>query len=231
MKLFNTVLILSILGSSSSFAADSGLSPSSVQITIYSVSVSSNADCSNASAVATYPGGQIFDFEANPTIFSGAVPNGTYPCVILQMSDQITFVPATTSTTGNCVTGTPVTTPVCNSANGQKYQQMTVNVDNTVTFGAVLPCTAAIGNAGEVVPLVLSTASTLTHGNLVPFIQPSAGTISDCEGGVASGCGINLVGPFVVSATTSGTFVVNFQGQVADQGGECGLEAPTFSFR
>jgi len=91
--------------------------------------------------------------------------------------------------------------------------------------------TAAQGNEGEIVPLILSTASTSTLGVMAPFIQPSDATADDCEGGVLAGCGINLATPFVVTATTSGTFVVDFEGQVKDQGGECGLEAPAFSFR
>lgn len=225
--LFTTVFSCASL----SFAADTGIDPSSVQVRVYSVAISPNTDCSNATAVTTYAGGQVFDFEANPVLFSGAIANGSYPCVILQISDQVTFTPATSSTSGHCVAGTPVTTPVCNSHDGQKYQTMTVNSDNTVTFGAVQTCTAAIGNSGEVVPLILSTASTSTHGVMAPFIQPSSSTASDCQGGVLSGCGINLANPFVITATTSGTFVVDFRGQVKDQGGECGLEAPTFSFR
>jgi|GEM_PF-885253 len=249
-----------------SFAADTGLDPSSVQVRVYAVAISPNTDCSNATAVTTYPGGQVFDFESNPTIFSGAVANGSYPCVILQISDQVTFTPATTSTSGHCVAGTPVTTPICNSGNGQRYQTMTVNNDNTVTFGAVQGCTAAVGSGGESValflstasspvtslnnvtfgavnscktaigsggeslPRVLSPASTLGHV-MAPFIQPSSSTASECIGCVSSGCGINLASALVVGTTTSGTFVVDFHGQVADQGGECGLEAPTFSFR
>lgn len=168
----------------------------------------------------------------NPSILSGSFSDGDYPCVILQMSDQVKFTPSTTSTSGNCVAGTSVTTPVCNSANGQTYQPMLIRADNTVVFGAARVCTAAVGNTGEAVSLFLSTSSTLTGGGpMAPFIQPIASNSSQCPGTVGTGCGIKLTNSFRVSGTSSGTFVVNFNGEVQDQGGTCNLNAPLFSFR
>jgi hypothetical protein len=228
------ILMLSLLGICNwnmAFAADTGLSPSSVKITVYAVAISQNADCSAATSVATYPSGKVFDFMANPAVFTGNISAGTYPCIILKMSDQVTFTPATTSTSGHCVAGTAVTTPVCNSGGGQKFQTMTINADSTVTIGAAATCTAANGNSGEAVPLFLSTGSTGVTGSIVPFVQPNTASASNCTGGVGTGCGIKLNTAFTVSGTASGTFVVNFNGQVQDGGGLCGLNAPVFSFR
>lgn len=230
----SSIFVLGLsLASTPAFAADTGLSPSSVKVTVYSVAVSTNADCSSAKVVASYASGKEFDFMATPapSLFTGTLANGSYACVILQMSDQVKFTPSTTSTSGHCVSGTSVTTPVCNSANSQKYQPMTVNSDNTVTFGALQTCTAATGNAGETVALFLSTSSTGTTGVLAPFVQPATANASNCSGSVATGCGIKLSSAFTVNGTASGTFVVNFTGQIQDQGGVCGLNAPTFTFR
>lgn len=217
--------------SSLTFAADSGLSPSSVKVTVYSVALSTSTDCTNPTVIASYPSGKEFDFMQNPAILSGTIADGTYPCIILQMSDQIKVTPSSTSTTGNCVAGTEFTNPICKAANSQAYQSMTVNSDNSASFSSVGTCTAAVGNTGEVVPLFLSTASTLSTGNLVPFVQPSAANAASCVGSVKTGCGIKLSSSFTVAGSGAGTFVVDFTGQLSDSGGLCNLNAPAFSFR
>jgi hypothetical protein len=116
---------------------------------------------------------------------------------------------------------------------------MTVNADNTVTFGTSTTCGVGV----DIVPLFLSTAATQvsTAGNttgatdLKAFLQPVDANAADCVGGVASGCGVNISNPFTVSGTTIGTFVVNFDNQVDEQmkNGvqQCSVEAPIFDFR
>src|SRR4051812_25654829 len=69
--------------------------PTSVKVTIYSVAVSKNTDCSEAVVVSKYASGQEFDFELSPTLMTGTLADGSYPCVILQMSDKLKLTPAT----------------------------------------------------------------------------------------------------------------------------------------
>lgn len=205
--------------------------PSALKIKVYAVAVSSNKDCSSPKLVSQYAGGQEFDFEANPTIMTGSVSDGTYPCVILLMSDKLKVVPKTTFADNVCVAGTEYTQSVCQDHGGgnhQYYTPMTIAADNTISYGTKTACTG-----DEVVPLFLSTTSPNPAGhNLIAFEQPIS-TNSEC-GADGTGCGIQLSNAFSVSGAVVGTFVVDFTGKLDEQGDTtcaCSVEAPTFNFR
>jgi hypothetical protein len=219
-------ILLLTFASSAAFAVWTG-SPSSVKITIYSVAVSRNADCSGATVVSKFANGQEFDFLQSPTLLNGNLADGTYPCVILQMSDVIKITPATSSDDGKCVAGTEYTQTVCRSGGDQKYTPMTINADNTVTWGDATNCT---GN--ETVPLFLSTTATNSGAN-VPgaFLQPVTANAAHCSGSVGTACGANIANAFTVAGATTGTFVVNFDNAVDVQDNQCAVEAPIFNFR
>src|SRR5262245_41303388 len=68
--------------------------PSSAIVKIYEMRLSPNADCSSSVTIFSDPSGTPRDMVQNPTLGSGAVPNGTYKCFIAHISDQITFTPA-----------------------------------------------------------------------------------------------------------------------------------------
>ena len=71
------------------------------------------------------------------------------------------------------------------------------------------------------VMLFLSTSSTGTGQNA--FLKPAAGSTTN---------GLPLNGAFTVSATGgSGTFVINFDGQVDGTQTPCDLMQPSFGFR
>lgn len=90
--------------------ASNAVDPSEVKIAVYESRISPNADCSggfirvfeNASPTPQ-------DFLTNPTIASGAIPNGTYRCIALRISDFIRYKPAVTTDSGNCVAGASLT--------------------------------------------------------------------------------------------------------------------------
>ena len=207
-----TGLILgAVLFANSSFGA---VSPSSVQVTVYAVAVSQYQDCSNPTIVGNYPEGQIFDFKQNPAIFNGTVPQGTYPCVILQMSDVITFIPAESDGV-SCVSGTTYSASVCRPSNSGQYTPMTISLNNAITYGTTTACT---GN--DVVTTFISTLSTGVDG--LAFLQPDEDNI---------GNGLTLGSPFIVSGTSAGTFVVDFDNQIASNGGNCTLNRPSMTFR
>lgn len=199
--------------------------PSHVKITIYGVAVSSHVDCSNAIGF-NYAGGKEIDFVEGDTIFSQNLSDGTYPCVMLKMSDKIKVTPATTSGDNICQAGVESEQVICSPANSGTYTPITINSDNSVTFGSNTACTG-----DDIVTLFLSTASSHS-GNNVPyaFNRPISSNSANCDGDELE-CGVNIANAFVVSGTTTGTFVVNFSGAVDVQDGECAVEAPIFNFR
>jgi hypothetical protein len=78
--------------------------PSSITIRMYALWISQQADCSAPELVQTYGTvGQDKDFVENPVLFSGTPADGTYPCVMFQMSDVLRMKPATSF--GACVAG------------------------------------------------------------------------------------------------------------------------------
>lgn len=197
--------------------------PSEAKITIYGVALSKNADCSNATMVDYNPAGKEFDFKASPSLLSAPVAAGTYNCVILYMKSVLTFIPA--STVGNCAAGTEYVRNIASGAT--TYTPVTINSDNTLTYGAATSVTGAnsqdIANANKVL-LFLSTGTSGTGQTGQAFLQPSDAP--------SSTKGIHLGAPFVVSSGGgSGTFVVNFDGALDGGQNPCDLGPPTFNFR
>ena len=209
-------IFVSLLMAQSAWAVNA----SQVLISIYSVAVSTSADCSNPTVVIDNGAtARQVDFIANSNLGSSSVANGTYPCVILKMSDVITFTPASTS--GSCTGGTQYTIDVCR-ANGSTYTPLTVS--GTVgTYGSTTACTGSQASpVDDKVSLFLSTQSTNSgSGGGQAFTRPaSAGTN-----------GFTLNGAFTVSGSATGTFVVNFNNKIDGSGATCDLQPPIFGFR
>ena len=99
-----------------SSAAQAFTDPSSVRIKIYEIRLSHASDCSNSVRIVNNPGGAVTDFVTNPTIGAGAVPNGAYQCIMVKLSNLITFTPA--STDNNCVAVTSYTRNVFQAPGG-----------------------------------------------------------------------------------------------------------------
>jgi hypothetical protein len=206
------ILAALLLISTQSFAFTN---PAQVIIKLYGIGVSTSLDCSNPILVNSWDGGKEFDFKQSPFLGGSSVPEGTYPCVILRMSDVIKFRPQGSDGT-SCVAGTQYTIDVCRSGTGT-YTPFTNN-----TFGATAACTGTQGTPAEdKVLLFLTTASTNTgSGSGAAFVRP-----------VSTADGFKLNNPFVVSGSKSGTFVVNFDNKVDGSQPVCDLSAPTFNFR
>lgn len=214
------VLAVSALFALNAFANGN---PSSVKIKIYGVAIGTNADCSNAKVLNYNPNGVTYDMLTNPVLFGGAINPGTYNCVIMYMDSAISFVPATT-VGSNCVAGTTYQRTVCHSDGGGQYTVAQPDSNGYLQYTGAQTCTSAnssdIAHSNKVL-LFLSTQSTgVGTGS---FQQPvTAGTTN----------GIHLGGALNVSSNGgTGTFVVNFNGQIQDTGSMCDLQAPTFSFR
>lgn len=65
---------------------------SALNVTVYAVYLSPNADCTGATLVQDYGAEPLStNFADNPELFSGTPEEGTYECVILAMDDVMTF--------------------------------------------------------------------------------------------------------------------------------------------
>ena len=190
-------------------------SPSEVKINIYGVAISQNSDCSNPTILFNSDVPSEVDFVTNPVLGAGAAAIGTYPCVIIKMSDLIKFRPAANDG-ATCVANTEYSIDLCRSNTG-------VNDNNTESFdGTVTTCAGTSqtggGAAANIVYLHLSTAST-SAGN--SWRKPSH------NGGTG---GITLSSPLVISASIGAKFKADFRNQVSGAGASCDVNAPVFGF-
>lgn len=191
-------------------AATSGINPASLKLKIYKVAVSTDPLCTGLVTIFSNDNPTYTDFLAAPTLGSGSVPAGTYNCVAIEFASIIKPTPAETSTgTGSCIQGTEFE---LNVANGTNYK--------------LIDGTTGTGGATETrVAMWLSTASTETTGTNghSAFLPPtSVGSATE---------GFLLSSPLVVSGTSSGTFVVNGNGKIEENGASCEFLPPLFSFR
>lgn len=85
--------------------------PTVFKLGFYRLYLSSGVDCSAPALVHDYGIKTEFDLLTSPTLFSlTGVPIGTYPCLIMTISDILTFVPEADD--GPCVAGTTYTTDI-----------------------------------------------------------------------------------------------------------------------
>ncbi len=87
-------------------------SPTTANVTMYAVYLSPNTDCT-AAVLAGGDGTTAVtkDMVTNPVLFTGNPGGGTYKCIILKMSDNISFKPDATAAAAfaSCVAGTAST--------------------------------------------------------------------------------------------------------------------------
>lgn len=178
---------------STAFAADTGLSASSLKVKLYKFAVSTSPLCTNLITVidngATPVDTQLL---GGANLGSGTLANGTYPCVVIEMDDAIKYIPAANSTSGNCLTSAETTRTLCH--NGDTSELVDGTVTNCVT-GAV-----------DKVAMYISTATSGNNGD--GFNKPTS--IGDTLHGS------NLPSALVVSGDTSATMMVSTAGQLCD---------------
>jgi hypothetical protein len=123
-------------------------------------------------------------------------------------SDQVKATSKTTE--GPCVAGTEFSGGVCQDTES-------TNLLGGTTFGPVASCTSG----EDKVTLYLHTGTTRTKGGGA-LLKPTS--TADTEPGLA------LSQPWVVSGTSTGTFVADFTGKIGSGGGECGVGSATVRF-
>lgn len=219
MKLILSVFVIASF-CTSLFAADTGLTASSLKLKVFKMAVSTSPLCTNLVTVLDNGSSPTeVDFLASPDLGNGTVADGTYPCVVIEFTDIIKFKPSATSDSGNCVSSTEYQLDICRNDN---------NGTSKLTDGTTTTC-GAQGTADRVA-LYLSTGA--AGDNEDAFNPPTS--IGDTQKG------INLTSALVVAGTTSGKFIVNPAGKVCDTnavgcaggggGTDCEMEAPVFGF-
>ena len=201
-------ILIAILSLTISFSASATLyTPTSMKMKIYRILISTDPLCTNPIVLWAPAVPQTVDFIAAPTLGNGQVPDGTYKCMIWEISDQVTMTEPTTS--GTCTAGTVITTDVCRSP-----------VTTTSIAGVTTSC---VTGGDDKITIYLSTASTSTGGNLGYATPPTS--LSDSVNGM------NLSGALVISGDSSGTLVFNGAGTLDDTQTGCNGQAPKFGFR
>lgn len=209
-------------------AANLGLSASSIKLKVYKMAVSASPLCTDLITVLDNGNTPTeVDFLQNPSLGSGTLANGTYPCIVIEFSDLVKFTPSANSDGGNCLTSTEYTLDVCRAGGDT----------STLISGTTTTCTGTSGNnttygtpGDDRVAMYISTATT---GGADAFNRPTS--IGD------NAHGLNLGAALTISGTSSGKFVVNPSGQVCDNaaatceggaggGTKCEMGPPAFSF-
>ena len=189
------------------------LDASSLKLQVYSVMLSTSAQCTSPVTVFSSATATEVDFLAAPTLGSGNPPDGTYNCVIIKMSDLIKFTPSATS--GLCTAGTQYTADVCRADNGGMTQ-----APDAVGAPSACSGTDAAPVSDSVYLYLTTNASAGTGGNT--FMQPT---------GAASTNGLNLTAPLVIAGAAKSKFIVDARGKVGDDGVSCGMNPPVFGFQ
>lgn len=183
---------------------DSGITfggAASFTVTVYSLYVSANNDCSNPVLVQDLgANGVDKEFMSGPVLFEGSPAAGTYPCVMMKMSDVLRMKPSTTF--GACNAGTEYSGDIYRDG---ESDWVDVNLA-TVT-----------GTGTETVP---------SNDHVTIFItrDPSAAQARGISEHQLVGLQTSLVVP------GQSTFHVDASNAVATDGTQCGMEKPVFSF-
>lgn len=194
------------------YLATSG-SPTSIIMKFYGVAVSTNADCSNATVVFDIESNpQEFNLLTSPRLFAGNLANGTYNCVIMQVSDLIRYK----------VNGVAVNAHAGCANTTTEYTHDIYRTDNTGALwhnvdGQDIPVSGAMGNpVHNKVDIVATTNTGAATGN-----------------GFHADQVVSLASALVVPG--SAVFYADFRNGIANQisGGTdyCVLEDGGFGFR
>ena len=197
--------------------ARAAVNTQSATIKVYKVYFSASGNCANPIVVlngeTTSAGFIQINMASNPTIGSGTITDGTYPCVIFKMSDQVTFAPSDSE--GSCVDGTSYTIDVCKD----------YGFGNPPVTNAESGATSNCDSTENTIWVYMSTFSTTTTGAAAnnPFTPPTSNG--------DSARGMQLSGTVTVSGGLAGTFVFGTNGKVIGTGLTCDMNPPDFAFR
>lgn len=195
---------------------------SAVKIKVYGMWVSTSQTCENPIKVFENATPSEVNLVSNPQLGGGDIPDGTYPCVMIKISDRIQVEHnATGSCAGYSADPIDLFTPdvygILAQEQSSRFQGMytsstQIRGDGVLNDILVEENSAFQGTSSEdQMFLFLSTSSTST-GRAIHHRPRQA---SDAV------FGEKLSSPFVVSGSTAGTLTVNGLSQITDEGTSC----------
>jgi len=184
--------------------------PTMLKMKIYEVLVSTSTSCSNPVSICTHTGADaLMDLVAGPTLCSGSPAAGTYPCMILKMSDTFTFKANATAAAnvpgGVCVAGVDTQMDIYRNAEPDDGNWKDVN-------GTAIDATGTVATPGEDVVYIFASTN------------PAAITVATDDYQE-----VTLASAMVVPGQA--TFYTNFNDQFSVNGANCWIESPTMGFR
>ena len=184
------------------------LDAATMQVKIYEFAVSESEYCTNPVTVFETSSPDYEDMVGEPDLGEGTLDDGTYECVIIEMSDRIKFTPSADD--GYCDTETVTTIDVCGSHGSESAQ---------LADGTDVSCSSD----EDRVAIFLSTATNQPEEDIDAFVPPTADDDT---------LGINLGAALTVAGDTSGTFVIDTTDIVESNGDAeaCDMQPPTFTF-
>ncbi|MBS0618099.1 MAG: hypothetical protein JSR44_07920 [Spirochaetes bacterium] len=186
MKTMRWMLLLATLGvnlfSQDSQPAVSYDDATSLKLKIYKLALSTNADCSAPTTVVDSTSGVQADLVGKQTFASGKIANGTYKCVIAEISKLVSV------TSAACTT--PATYTLCNDTQQSKLSN-----------GSNVTCSGGTGNDQRIALYFTTLAATNTGNNV--FLPPT--NASDTANGVT------LVSPIVFPTNKQGVIKIKKQ--------------------
>lgn len=195
---------------SSVSASAAAVGNSELALKIYSISVSTSALCTSPTTIQSNANPDYQDLVANPTLFSGDVASGVYPCIILEVSDHWKIKP--TASNAVCTSGTEYTYDIC---------QPGISTDKL--DGSTVNCTAGEDH----IFIYMSTAATGNPDTILGVFQKPTVDGDNQHG-------YNMAAAFQVSGSLTSTLTIAnvLTNALDNQSGVCGLAAsPHFQFQ
>lgn len=184
---------------------------------VYKVYLYKQGDCTGEPQVIFENSNPNYeDFSSQPTLGSGAVENGTYHCVAIQLSDFIEVVPKNSTSLTACSSynsANPLTQDICPSGTN-KYDADSKQV-------------SSCSSSNEKVWLFISTISTATGTSA----DPSGSNVFEPPTNSNSILGLALDGKLIVAKDQITYFKSDPSGRLQESGGNCIMYAPRFGFK
>jgi len=189
-------------------------SPTSLNLDIYALYVSQNEDCTDA--IEIFDNGNTpleVDIYSTNTLFSGVIANGTYNCIAMKMSDNISYQVDSTAVAAHG----PECVSVSTTHSGDLYRHGEADDGLFKDHeGNAIDATGSAGSPSE--DRIFTFAST----------NPSAATSGPLNLHINQL--LTLASPLVVPG--SATFFADFNDGIDANGGHCALEGGVgFGFR
>lgn len=197
-------------------------SPTVFNLKLFGAYLTTAASCASPFVEVANNGttGSTFDMVGAPTLFSATPAAATYNCLILHMSDAMTFRPDATAAAAfpsSCSTSTDATFDIYRAGESPAWKDKDMN-DITASGTESAPAESSTTVSGTTIPGVTIFAST----------DPTAVTAR----GASTNQVLTLASAITVtSATTTLTLVTDFRDKVSENSGHCWMEAGTLAIR